>query len=153
MFQWSMPEISSSKPLYSVFLGQAQLIDRLRLTFSSFYTMNSPFNPLTTPSLLQHVRDCIKGASRHLYTNMILTAGPVSNASVVIIQYCYIGSQAQGSDYLSAIASWDEERCLFKDMRERSFLEQQDSVANVLKGGAGRKWSVIFELLGFTRVL
>jgi hypothetical protein len=33
-------------------------------------------------------------------------------------------------------------RCLFKDVEERSFLEQQDSVANVLRGGAGRKWFI-----------
>lgn len=71
---------------------------------------------------------------------MILTAGPVALAGVVIIQMCYIGTQAEGAEYLSAIASWNEERCLFKDVRERSFIEQQDSIANILKGGAGRKW-------------
>lgn len=100
----------------------------------------SPFNPLTSPSLIQHVRDCIKGAPRELYCNIILTAGPIALAGVVIIQMCYVGSQAQGAEYLSAIGSWNEERCLFKDVRERSFIEQQDSIANVLKGGAGRKW-------------
>ena len=102
----------------------------------------SPFNPLTAPGLIQHVRDCIKGSPRNLYCNIILTAGPIALAGVVIIQMCYIGSQAQGAEYLSAIASWNEERCLFKDVRERSFIEQQDSIANVLKGGAGRKWLV-----------
>jgi hypothetical protein len=63
-------------------------------------------------------------------------------AGVVIIQLCFVGKQEAGAEYLSAITSWNEERCLFKDVRERSFIEQQDSVANVLKGGAGRKWSV-----------
>lgn len=101
---------------------------------------HSPFNPTTAPNLLRHVRDCVKGSSRNLYANIILTAGPSSLAGVVIIQLCYIGSRNEGAEMLSAIGSWDEERCLFKDVEERSFLEQQDSIANVLKGGAGRKW-------------
>lgn len=58
------------------------------------------------------------------------------------MQLCFVGSQESGAEYLSAISSWEEERCLFKDIRERDFLEQQDSVANILKGGAGRKWWV-----------
>lgn len=33
-------------------------------------------------------------------------------------------------------------RCLFKDVEERSFMQQQDSIANVLRGGAGRKWFI-----------
>lgn len=33
-------------------------------------------------------------------------------------------------------------RCLFKDVEERSFVQQQDSIANVLRGGAGRKWFI-----------
>jgi hypothetical protein len=73
---------------------------------------------------------------------MILTAGPADLAGVVIVQLCFAGSQETGAEYLQAISSWEEERCLFKDVRERDFLEQQDSVANILKGGAGRKWLV-----------
>lgn len=74
---------------------------------------------------------------------MILTAGPAHLAGVVVIQLCFAGSQESGAEYVQAISSWEEERCLFKDVRERDFLEQQDSVANILKGGAGRKWRVI----------
>lgn len=36
----------------------------------------SPFNPITTPSLMKHWRDCCKNAPRELYMNLILTAGP-----------------------------------------------------------------------------
>jgi hypothetical protein len=89
---------------------------------------------------MRHVRDCIKGSSRNLYANVILTAGPTQLSGVVIIQLCFIGGRAAGAEYLQAISSWDEERCLFKDVEERNFLEQQDSIANVLKGGAGRRW-------------
>lgn len=89
---------------------------------------------------MRHVRDCVKGSSRNLYTNFILTAGPNSTTGVVIIQLCYIGNRNAGAEYLTAISAWDEERCLFKDVEERDFLQQQDSIANVLKGGAGRKW-------------
>lgn len=102
----------------------------------------SPFNRETTPRLIQHVRDCVKASPRKLYVNMILTAGPAHLAGVVVVQLCFVGSQESGAEYLSAISSWEEERCLFKDIRERDFLEQQDSVANILKGGAGRKWWV-----------
>lgn len=73
---------------------------------------------------------------------MILTAGPAHLSGVVVIQLCFVGTQESGAEYFQAISSWEEERCLFKDIRERDFLEQQDSVANILKGGAGRKWCV-----------
>ncbi|KAJ9100637.1 hypothetical protein QFC21_003681 [Naganishia friedmannii] len=106
-----------------------------------------PFNRETTPRLIQHVRDCVKASPRKLYVNIILTAGPAHLAGVVVIQLCFVGSQESGAEYLSAIGSWEEERCLFKDIRERDFLEQQDSVANILKGGAGRKWFIKSDLL------
>ncbi|KAJ9122402.1 hypothetical protein QFC22_001825 [Naganishia vaughanmartiniae] len=106
-----------------------------------------PFNRETTPHLIQHVRDCVKASPRKLYVNMILTAGPAHLAGVVVVQLCFVGSQESGAEYLSAISSWEEERCLFKDIRERDFLEQQDSVANILKGGAGRKWFIKSDLL------
>ncbi|KAJ9093584.1 hypothetical protein QFC19_008313 [Naganishia cerealis] len=106
-----------------------------------------PFNRETTPRLIQHVRDCVKASPRKLYVNMILTAGPAHLAGVVIVQLCFVGSQESGAEYLQAISSWEEERCLFKDIRERDFLEQQDSVANILKGGAGRKWFIKSDLL------
>ncbi len=106
-----------------------------------------PFNTLSTPSLLKHVRDCIKNAPRELYVNMILTAGPNELAGVVIIQICYAGREAEGLPFLQAIASWEGERCLFKDVVERSYLEQEESIANVLKGGAGRKWYIKSDLM------
>lgn len=106
-----------------------------------------PFNPLTTPGLLKHVRDCVKGSPRAMYANMILTAGPSSVSGVVIIEVCFTGVRAKGAELMEAISSWPGEKSLFKDIEERSFLEQQDSIANVLKGGAGRKWFIKSDLL------
>lgn len=82
-----------------------------------------------------------------MYANMILTAGPSMMLGVVIIQVCFSGARQKGAELMEAISSWQEERCLFKDIEERSFLQQQDSVANVLKGGAGRKWFIKSDLL------
>ncbi|KAJ8509300.1 hypothetical protein ONZ45_g8515 [Pleurotus djamor] len=100
------------------------------------------FNQATAPSLIKHFRDCIKGAPRELYANIILTAGPPGQDSLVVIQMCYIGPKEQGQEFLSAISSWDGERCLLNEVDEKSFLHQQDSVAQVLRGRAGRQWFI-----------
>lgn len=50
---------------------------------------------------------------------------------------CYVGSREKGQEYLSAISSWDGERCLLNEVDEKSFLHQQDSVAQVLRGKGG----------------
>jgi hypothetical protein len=47
---------------------------------------------------------------------------------------CYVGSREKGQEYLAAILSWDGERCLLNEVDEKSFLHQQDSVAQVLRG-------------------
>ena len=47
---------------------------------------------------------------------------------------CYLGPKEEGQKYLDAIASWDGERCLLNEVSEKSFLHQQDSVAQVLRG-------------------
>lgn len=131
---------------------------------SSVYSGNIifPFNRATAPSLLKHFRDCVKAAPRKLYANVILTAGPSSGrddehgleamadgkgkgkggGSVVIVQICYNGPSHEGQDWVRAICAWGGEQCVFKDVEERSFLEQQDSIANVLRGGMGRKWFI-----------
>ena len=41
-----------------------------------------PFNPITTPSLVKHWRDCLKKAPRELYTALTLTAGPSPSSHV-----------------------------------------------------------------------
>lgn len=40
----------------------------------------------------------------------------------------------KGQEFLQAISSWDGERCLLNEVDEKSFLHQQDSVAQVLRG-------------------
>ncbi|UZJ56336.1 hypothetical protein CBS101457_005656 [Exobasidium rhododendri] len=118
-----------------------------------------PFNSITAPSLLRHWRDCLKGTGgsipRELYSNLILTAGPPSETilhreHVIVIQICFLGSSAPGEageDFVQAISSWTGERVLLKDMAEKSFLNQQDGVAQVLKNGKGKRWMVRGDLL------
>ncbi|KAI0819202.1 hypothetical protein BC628DRAFT_1085902 [Trametes gibbosa] len=98
------------------------------------------FHRATAPSLIKHFRDCIKGAPRELYANVLLTAGPADKDSLVVIQMCYNGPKEDGMPYLQAISSWDGERCLLNEVNEKSFLNQQDSVAQILRGRAGRQW-------------
>jgi hypothetical protein len=47
---------------------------------------------------------------------------------------CYVGTKEKGLEYLQAISSWDGERCLLNEVNEKSFLNQQDSVAQILRG-------------------
>lgn len=94
----------------------------------------SRFNKATAPSLIKHFRDCVKGAPRELYANVLLTAGPAGKDSLMVVQMCFIGSREKGQEYLAAISSWDGEKCLLNEVDEKSFLHQQDSVAQVLRG-------------------
>ncbi|KAI0941510.1 hypothetical protein AcW1_003384 [Taiwanofungus camphoratus] len=105
------------------------------------------FHRATAPSLIKHFRDCIKGAPRELYANVLLTAGPADKDSLVVIQMCYVGPKEEGMVYLQAISSWDGERCLLNEVNEKSFLNQQDSVAQVLRGKAGRQWFIRSSLI------
>ena len=100
------------------------------------------FNKATAPSLIKHFRDCVKGAPRELYANVLLTAGPQGKDSLVVIQMCYVGPREKGQEFLTAISSWTGERCLLNEVDEKSFLHQQDSVAQVLRGKAGRQWFI-----------
>lgn len=104
--------------------------------------MTSRFHRATAPSLLRHFRDCIKGAPRELYANVLLTAGPANKDSLVVIQMCYIGPKEQGLEYLQALSSWTGEQCLLNEVHEKSFLSQQDSVAQVLRGRRGNQWFI-----------
>lgn len=115
-----------------------------------------PFNPITAPSLLRHWRDCLKGTGdqipHELYSNLILTAGPPSGAreSVIVIQVCFLGTSATddiGNSFVQAISSWTGERVLLKDVTEKSFLDQQDGVAQVLKSGNDRRWMTRGDLI------
>ena len=47
---------------------------------------------------------------------------------------CYLGPKEQGMEYLQAISSWDGERCLLNEVNEKSYLFQQDSIAQILRG-------------------
>jgi hypothetical protein len=93
----------------------------------------SRFHRATAPSLIRHFRDCVKQAPRELYANVLLTAGPADKDSLVVIQICYVGPKEKGLEYLQAISSWDGESCLLNEVNEKAFLNQQDSVAQVLR--------------------
>ena len=84
--------------------------------------------------MIKHFRDCVKGAPRELYANVLLTAGPAGKDSLMVVQMCYVGPREKGQEYLAAISSWDGEKCLLNEVDEKSFLHQQDSVAQVLRG-------------------
>lgn len=60
---------------------------------------------------------------------------------------CYVGPKEKGQEYLNAISSWDGERPLLNEVNEKSYLNQQDSVAQVLRGKRKCLRSVL--LLGF----
>ncbi|KZP02116.1 hypothetical protein FIBSPDRAFT_970437 [Athelia psychrophila] len=93
------------------------------------------FHRATAPFLIKHFCDCIKGAPREHYANVLLTAEPKGTYSLVVIQLCYLGPKGQGQEYLHAISSWDGERCLLNEVHEKTFLNQKDSIAQVLRGG------------------
>lgn len=112
-------------------------------------TIFSMFDRQTSPSLMRHVRDCIKGASRDVYTNMIMTAGPPGAPAIVVIQLCFLGSRAEGDKYIQAIGSWDGGRPLLQEFSERTFERQQVAIEEVLRGGDGRKWYVPHNYGGF----
>ncbi|KAJ6631384.1 hypothetical protein B0H10DRAFT_1772978 [Mycena sp. CBHHK59/15] len=100
------------------------------------------FHRATAPSLIRHFRDCVKGAPRELYANVLLTAGPEGKDSLIVVQMCYIGPKEKGQEYLLALSSWEGERCLLNEVNEKSFLHQQDSIAQVLRGKPGRQWFI-----------
>jgi hypothetical protein len=99
------------------------------------------------PSLLRHFRDCVKGALCELYANVLLTAGPADKDSLVVIQMCYGGPKEQGFEYLQALSSWTGERCLLNEVHEKTFLSQQDSVVQVLRGKWGNQWFICSALI------
>ncbi|KAH9983185.1 hypothetical protein BJV77DRAFT_966954 [Russula vinacea] len=93
----------------------------------------------TAPSLLRHFRDCVKGASRELYANVLLIAGPANEYSLVVIHMCYAGPKEQGVKYLQAFSSWDGGPCLLNEVQEKTFLNQMDSVTQLLRG---KQWFI-----------
>ena len=94
----------------------------------------SNFHASTAASLIKHFRDCVKGAPPELYANVLLTAGPAGKGSLVVVQLCFVGTQQKGKEIVNAIASWDGEKCRLNEVSEKSFLAQQDSVAQILRG-------------------
>jgi hypothetical protein len=55
---------------------------------------------------------------------------------------CYVGPKEQGMAYLQALSSWTGESCMLKEVHEKKFLSQQDSVAQVLRGKRGNQWYI-----------
>jgi hypothetical protein len=47
---------------------------------------------------------------------------------------CFIGNKAKGTPFLQALLSCDVEKVLLNEVAEKSFLNQQKSVAKVLRG-------------------
>jgi hypothetical protein len=114
----------------------------VRFSISDGFPVRSRFHRATAPSLIRHFRDCVKGAPRELYANVLLTAGPADKDSLVVIQICYVGPKEGGLVYLQALSSWTGERCLLNEVHEKTFLSQQDSVAQVLRGKRGNQWFI-----------
>ncbi|KZS87600.1 hypothetical protein SISNIDRAFT_460776, partial [Sistotremastrum niveocremeum HHB9708] len=105
------------------------------------------FRPSTAGSLLRHIRDVVKSAPPTLYTNTLFTAGPEGASPIIAIQMCFIGSQAEGQEWLDVISSWDGERCLLNEVQEKSFVGQQGSVERMLRARFGRKWFIRSDLV------
>ena len=127
----------------SLVRGSPRLIVRVGLTVT---VTNSRFHRATAPSLIRHFRDCVKQAPRELYANVLLTAGPADQDSLVVIQMCYVGPKEKGMEYLQAISSWDGESCLLNEVNEKAFLNQQDSVAQVLRARGSYKNTTIIRV-------
>jgi hypothetical protein len=62
---------------------------------------------------------------------------------------CYVGSKEKGQEYLAAISAWDGEQCPLNEVDEKSFLHEQDSVAQVLRA----KGAVVAPVFNFAPVL
>jgi len=105
------------------------------------------FRPTTAPLLFKHIRDCSKGAPPELYINVLLTAGPKPEQAILIVQMCFIGNKVKGTPFLQALLSCDVEKVLLNEVAEKSFLNQQKSVAKVLRGEAGRQWFIMSDLI------
>ena len=127
---------SKGIPCPGCLCGKSHLVSSHPLFFSLCLIIEhySRFNKATAPSLIKHFRDCVKGAPNELYANVLLTAGPAGKDSLMVVQMCYVGPKEKGQEYLAAISSWDGECCLLNEVDEKSFLHQQDSVAQVLRG-------------------
>jgi hypothetical protein len=92
----------------------------LRFPTSDGFLVRIRFHRETAPSLLWHFHDCVKGALRELYANVLLTASPADKDSLVVIQMCYIGPKAQGLEYLQALSSWTGKCCLLNEVHEKT---------------------------------
>ncbi|KZP27477.1 hypothetical protein FIBSPDRAFT_948411 [Athelia psychrophila] len=110
---------------------------------------SSASSSASTVPLLPSLSSTFATASkaREHYANVLLTAEPKGTYSLVVIQLCYLGPKGQGQECLHAISSWDGEHCLLNEVHEKTFLNQQDSIAQVLRGVAGRKWFIRSELV------
>ena len=93
----------------------------------------------------------MKDAPNDLFSSCILTAGPAVNSHVVVITICYLGHLNNGTSapdtgvgdaFTQAISSWQGETALLKSVEVRTFLEQQDTNAKVLKCDADMRWTV-----------
>ncbi|GAA93536.1 uncharacterized protein L969DRAFT_51479 [Mixia osmundae IAM 14324] len=113
------------------------------------YSSNTiyPFSAATAPSLIKHWRDCVKTVPEQVYSNLILSSGPSKGTHVIVVQYCYLGSQSAGEPYVQAMNAWDGEICLLQDSGMVSFVQQQESVAQVLDLSENTRWTIHAELI------
>jgi len=68
-----------------------------------------------------------------------------------MIQMCYIGLKEQGLEYLQALSLWTGKWCLLNKVHEKTFLSQQDSVAQVLRGKQGNQQFICSVLISSLR--
>ncbi|KAI0057140.1 hypothetical protein BV25DRAFT_1920360 [Artomyces pyxidatus] len=81
------------------------------------------FHRATAASLMKPFRDCVKG-------------------SLVVVQMCYVGAKKRDLESLQVNPAWNGERCLLSEVSEKAFLNQQDSIAQVLGDKAGNQWFI-----------
>ncbi|KAI0061867.1 hypothetical protein BV25DRAFT_1947112 [Artomyces pyxidatus] len=89
------------------------------------------FHRATAASLMKPFRDCVKGAPRE-----------PCECSLVVVQMCYVGAKKRDLESLQVNPAWNGERCLLSEVSEKAFLNQQDSIAQVLGDKAGNQWFI-----------
>ncbi|KAF8515334.1 hypothetical protein BU17DRAFT_93615 [Hysterangium stoloniferum] len=96
-----------------------------------FAPYHAPFLHISSDNLVEADMDCVKNVPRELYATVILIVSPAGDALLVI----------------QAILSWDSEQCLLNEVSEKNFVSQQDSLAQLINGKAGRKWFMRSEMI------
>ena len=87
-----------------------------------------------------------------MYANVLFTAGPAGKGSLAVVQICYVGPKEKGQEFLQAISSWDGEPCLLNEVSEKTFLSQQDSVAQILRGKCSQVFYYVLVVTGGLKI-